>query len=623
MTAHDTQPTPPASTVDRARALGGRLLRFVLRVSPSEQQRVFALTILIGGVCGLAAVLFHLLIRGLEAVLIDRAMAAPGHAFVFWTVVTPTLGALLSGLVLHYFLPSARGSGIPQVKYIYAVKSGRVRLRDALGKLVVASVQIGSGSSLGREGPTVQICAGIATSLGRMTAISPQNVRRLLPVGSAAGIAAAFNAPIAAVTFVIEELVRGLDQTVLSGVVVAAALAAVIERSILGSHPVLDVERDYGLNHASSLIVYAMLGVAAALLARVFCAGLLRLRAWFLARRGPMRWALPAVGGLVTGLLAVLMSLTLNTGGVTGGGYATLSTALAGSLSLELMIALALAKMVATAFCYSSGGAGGIFAPVLFIGAMLGGSFGYLDELVLGHTDTELGAFALVGMGAFFAAVIRAPMTSVLIIFEMTGGYGLVLPLMIANTTAYFIAWRLERMSIYDALLEQDGLHLPHTQDTATALTALQVSDAMTTELVVLPGAMGVSEALESVTGKAFSVYPVIGADGSLLGLVSEARLRRRVAEDRGAEPLAQHARAESYLRSDQMLVDAVVQMTSQGARQMAVVDPAKSERLVGMLAMSDVMRAHTRAAQPPNHDAVAEPTSQKPVAWTSRDTRW
>ena len=238
-------------------------LRLFLRALPSEQRRVFALTILIGVLCGLAAVAFHLSIRYAESHLIKRAMSAPGHSWVWWTVLTPTLGGLLSGALLQYVVPDARGSGIPQVKVAYAVRGGKLSFtHSTIGKFLIGTLQIGSGASLGREGPTVQICAGIASLLGRAAALSRDNLKRLLPVGAAAGIAAAFNAPIAAVTFTVEEVVGDLDQTVLSGVIVAAALAAVVERSVLGEHPVFDVPPGYGLRHASSLLLYAGLGVA-------------------------------------------------------------------------------------------------------------------------------------------------------------------------------------------------------------------------------------------------------------------------------------------------------------------------------------------------------------------------
>ncbi len=446
-----------------AAALAAWLGERLRRLLPNEAQHLFALTLAVGAVCGLVAVAFHLSIQAVEHLLIDRALHASGSSWMVWTVVTPALGGLLAGLALTYVVPGARGSGVPQVKQAFATEGGRIRLRDAFGKFVLGSLQIGSGASLGREGPTVQICAGAASALARATALPVRNMRRLLPVGVAAGIAAAFNAPIAAVTFTIEEIVGTLDQAILSGVVVAAALAAVIERGILGVHPVIEVAQAYGLDHLSSLLCYALLGVAAGAVSVGFTDALLGVRLWFRRRRLLPRWAHPAVGGLVTGVIAVLVLYFLGTTGITGGGYQALGHALGGSLELRVLLALGAAKLVATVLSYSSGGAGGIFAPSLFVGAMLGGAFGYLDVAALGHEQSQLGAFALVGMGAVFAGVIRAPITSVLIIFEMTGGYGLVLPLMLANMTAYALARRWRATPIYEALLEQDGIHLPHT----------------------------------------------------------------------------------------------------------------------------------------------------------------
>ena len=428
----------------------------------SDESHLFALTLVVGVVCGLVAVAFHLSIRAAEHALIDRAMGTPGLEGWALTIITPMLGGLAAGAALTWLAPGARGSGIPQIKQAFAIEGGRVRLRDAVGKFIISAVQIGSGASLGREGPTVQICAGATSALARLTALPTKSVRRLLPVGVAAGIAAAFNAPIAAVTFTIEEIVGSLDHAVLSGVVVAAALAAVIERGILGVHPVIVVERAYALDHVSSLPVFALMGVSAGIISVTFTDSLLKLRAGFATFRLIPRWAHPAVGGLVSGLLAAVALHVLGTTGVTGGGYDTLTDSLGGKLGFQVLLALGLAKMIATVFSYSSGGAGGIFAPSLFMGAMLGGAFGYLDVLIFDHEDLQRGAFALVGMGAVFAGVIRAPITSVLIIFEMTGGYGLVLPLMLANMTSYIVARRLRPRPIYEELLLQDGIELPH-----------------------------------------------------------------------------------------------------------------------------------------------------------------
>ncbi len=313
----------------RWRAFKLRLLRSFMWFVPNESQRVFILTLVIGAVCGVAAVSFHLAIIWAEGLLIEPALDAASRGGAILAILTPALGGLASGVLLYFVVPGARGSGIPQVKVAYAVKGGRLPLRDTLGKFLIGTLQIGSGASLGREGPTVHICAGIASALGQTFALSQKNVKRLLPVGVAAGIAAAFNAPIAAVTFTIEEVVGDLDQTVLSGVIVAAALAAVIERAILGEHPVFTITETYGLHYASSLVLYAVLGLAAGGVSLLFSESLLKVRAFFQRMTLVPAWAQPALGGLVTGILILAAMYLFQTRGINGGGYETLSAALA------------------------------------------------------------------------------------------------------------------------------------------------------------------------------------------------------------------------------------------------------------------------------------------------------
>jgi CIC family chloride channel protein len=566
-----------------------KLVRWSL---PNESQHLFALTLVLGGVCGLVAVAFHLAIRASEALMIQRALHASGSSWMAWTVFTPTLGGLLAGALLTWVVPGARGSGIPQVKQSFAAEGGRVRFRDAVGKFFISALQIGSGASLGREGPTAQICAGVASLIGRVTALPPRNMRRLTPVGVAAGIAAAFNAPIAAVTFTIEEIVGTLDQAVLSGVVVAAALAAIIERGILGVHPVIEVKQAYGLEHASSLMFYGLLGIAAAFVSIVFTDGLLKLRAGFRQLRSVPAWTHPAIGGLVTGVLAVVMLRFFATGGINGGGYDTLGRALAGELGLRVLLVLCVAKLVATVFSYSSGGAGGIFAPSLFVGAMLGGAVGHLDVLLLGHESRQLGAFALVGMGAVFAGVVRAPITSVLIIFEMTGAYGLVLPLMLANMTSYVIARRLRPTPIYEALLAQDGIVLPHDKPVAHPLEQLLVSNAMTSDVISVQPSQTSSEAIALVSSTNFNTLPVVDASGAVLGTVSVSQLRAATDDD-----IASLVEEAPTIRCDTPLLRAIVSMNDLGVRQLLVVDAESETRLVGILTISDVLRAHARTA--------------------------
>jgi len=429
---------------------------------PNERQRLLAITIVAGGICGLSAVAFHISATWLYGTMIDRAASAPGHAWIWWTVLAPALGGLVAGLGLTYWVPAAAGSGIPQVKTAYTFRAGAITIKETIGKFVLCAFQLGSGASLGVEGPTVQICAGVSSLLSRATRLSGINRKRMTSVGMAAGIAAAFNAPIAAVTFTLEELIGALDQTMLSGVIVAAALAAVVEHGILGSNPIFHVPRlqTYTLAKASSLVWYALLGLLAALISVAFTDSLLWLRKWFRSLQSVPRWIQPAIGGAATGSFAVVALLFFHVNGIAGDPYKTLTQALLGNLPVAAMAVLCVLKLAATVTSYSSGGSGGIFAPALFMGGMLGGAVGYLDVMLFHHPADSIGAFAVVGMGAVFAGIVRAPMTSILIIFEMTSGYGLVLPMMIANMSAFALARHWRRTPVYEALLEQDGIYL-------------------------------------------------------------------------------------------------------------------------------------------------------------------
>jgi len=601
-------PTSSRARLQLWRVQLGRALR---RVVPSESQRLFAMTLVIGGACGLAAVGFHFAIAFAEHALIERAMAAPGHSFMVWSVVCPGIGGLVAGLLLQYVIPGARGSGIPQVKVAYASREGVVPLRDAIGKFVLGSMQIGSGASLGREGPTVQICAGLASFLARFAPISAQGRRRLLPVGAAAGIAAAFNAPIAAVTFTIEEVVGRLDQTVLSGVIVAAALAAVIERSVLDTHPIFDVPQQFGLTNARSLLVYAALGVAAAGVAVVFTDGLLGVRARFRASKLPL-WAQPAVGGVVTGVLIVGALAGLRSGGINGGGYDVVRRALSGDLPVKVMLILCALKLVATVFSYGSGGAGGIFAPSLFMGAMLGGAFGSLDHTLFGHaTENSVGAFALVGMGAVFSATIRAPMTSVLIIVEMTSGYSLILPLMIANMSAYVIARHFRPEPIYEALLAQDGIHLRERAvlDTLAELKLEQVIRKHDAGFVTFSPATSATELLAEVARGGVQVaFPVLDASDDLVGLIYMEDLAILKAEPElmlvvNASDLM---RPPTSVRADEDLRTAFELMRDEGLREVPVRD--EDGRVVGFIDQASIVEAFLRASGPAGRTRASLP---------------
>jgi len=561
---------------------------------------MLALTIAVGIACGLVAVAFHEAIGFAENLLILPVVRDRPSGWIARTLALPTIGGLGAGAVLTYVIPAARGSGIPQVKASYAGKYPRVRLRDAIGKFFLVTFQIGCGASLGREGPTVQICAGVADALGRVFRVSEQARRKLIPVGAAAAIAAAFNAPIAAVTFTIEEIVGKLDDNVLSGAIIAAALAAVIERSILGVHPVLTVRGTYGLDDWRSLVLYAGLGVTAAAASILLYDGLVKLRLVFRNMKLVPEWMRPGIGGLVTGALAVAVISTTGTTGVTGGGYASLESALSGELVVKVMLVLCVAKGLATSFSYSSGGAGGIFAPTLFVGAMLGGAFGSLDESLFHHPPKTMGAFALVGMGAVFSGTIRAPMTSVLIIVEMTSGYSLILPLMIANMSSYVIARRFRPTPIYEALLAQDGIEL-HDRQLVEVMETFTLADLTVKDRPFVsfePGATA-SEVLRRTSEPSWQdVFPVLDAQARMLGVITNEELRILAAEPGLALVVTavDLMRPPVFVTHGSPLRTAFDLMRREGIRDLPVL--GEDGRILGFLDEGSLAHAYLKASE-------------------------
>jgi CIC family chloride channel protein len=461
--------------------------------------------------------------------------------------------------------------------------------------MFLSAFNIGTGASLGREGPTVQICAAIASVLGRMFAISRKRLQSLIPVGAAAGLAAAFNTPIAAVTFTLEEILGQTSSRPLGSIVIAAVIAAVIERAILGEHALFNVPA-YRLNSAIELIFYAVLGLCAGLAAVAFNESLLRLRAFFKKQTVVPQWATPGVGGLILGCVGIVALYLTGSSSIFGVGYGQLGIALQTSLPLKILIVLGIGKLIGTVVSYSSGSSGGIFGPSLYIGGMLGGAVGLGAQHLLGNPATQPGAFALVGMGAVFAGIVRAPVTSIIIIFEMTNNYSIILPLMIANITSYLLASELSPTPIYDALLAQDGIHLPHEQ--RHALKQLPVSATMTAPVETLADGQTVGEVfarLEALPNH-FHAYPVIDADGYLVGVCTFNDLKRALSEDKPNLGILEAAQKEvQTITARATLDEALVKMGKNGVSQLPVVDHAEANRVIGIITLADIARTLAR----------------------------
>ncbi len=566
--------------------------RLFQRLRLPSNQKYFILTITIAVACGLTAVSYHYLIRLISSNVIERVIVLDGTSRIVWMMIVPPLGGLAAGLLIYYFAPEARGSGIPQVKIAYTMEYGRVPMRTAIGKAVISALCVGSGASLGREGPTVQICAAISHALARLFAIPRHRLMNQLPVGAAAAIAAAFNTPIAAVTFALEEIIGDLNQKLAASIVVAAVIASAIERWLLGAHPLFTGANIYNLNHPTELFAYAALGIAAGGVGVIFAKLILWLRMAFRDRLHVPIWSKPAIGGLIIGTIGFWQPQAL------GLGLDFLGTVLQGKdqLIFKAVLALLAAKMLASSFSYGSGMSGGVLGPSMFIGGMLGASIWHVVVYLNPSASLEQGAFALVGMGAVFAAVIRVPITSILLIFEMTYNYEIILPVMIANALAYAVASRLFQLSIYEAFLFQDGIHLGQTP-AADALSRITAASVMTRDVVTLPDDVTIAEALDVVGRLEFNGYPVLH-DGVIVGIITTNDLRRYEAEGKQQTAIADSmVKKVIHAHPDQTLDTVVLKLAQRELSQIPVVSRSDDTRLLGIITLRDIARVQARLA--------------------------
>jgi CIC family chloride channel protein len=440
------------------------LLRSVFR----EDRFFLILSVFIGIFSGLAVVCFRFAIGWCRIYLLGSGTVLTPVRLV----LAPTLAGLaIAVLVIHVF-PLARGSGVNQTKAALFIYNGEIPLRTAVGKFITAALAIGSGHSLGPEDPSLQIGASLASALGRRMKLSRDRMRLIAPVGAAAGLAAAFNAPISAVLFVIEEVIGRWTAGILGSVVLSAVSSVVVMRWFLGSESMFRIP-PVQLERPSELIAYSILGVVGGLASVIFSSGVGALRPRFKAMPRWTQYFQPAIAGLLIGIIAVLGAPQ-----VMGAGYEYIDEAMHGQFTWQFLALLAGLKIVATLLSFVSGTPGGMFAPTLFIGAMLGAAVGGAEHWLLPHLTVSPGTYALVGMGVLFAGFLRAPMTSVFMVLEVSGNYSIILPVIIANTIAYVISRALQPIAIFDVLTRQDGLDLPSMEEQREE-GILRVEDAM------------------------------------------------------------------------------------------------------------------------------------------------
>lgn len=442
--------------------------RSIWRLVFREDRLFLILSVFIGIFSGLAVVCFRFAIDWARLYLLGTGVVLTPVRML----LAPSLAGLVIAVLVIHFFPAARGSGVNQTKAALYIFNGNIPFRTAVGKFITSALAIGSGHSLGPEDPSLQIGACIASALGRKMRLERDRMRLIAPVGAAAGLAAAFNAPISAVLFVIEEVIGRWTAGILGSVVLSAVSSVVVMRWFLGSESLFRIPA-VEMKRPTELIAYAVLGVVGGLAAVTFSSGIAWLRPLCKSLPRWTQYLQPAVAGLLIGMIAVLGAPQ-----VMGAGYEYIDQAMHGQFTWEFLAILAGLKILATLLSFVSGTPGGMFAPTLFIGAMLGAAVGGAEHVLLPHLTGSPGTYALVGMGVLFAGFLRAPMTSVFMVLEVSGNYSIILPVIVANTFAYVISRGLQPTAIFDLLTRQDGLELPSMEEQREE-GILRVEDAM------------------------------------------------------------------------------------------------------------------------------------------------
>ena len=551
-----------------------------------EDRFFLLLAVLIGVLSGLVVVCFRLAIEWTQITLLGPSLS---HSFPR-VVLAPVIAGIVVALLAIHVFPRVRGSGVNQVKSAMYISNGYVPFSTVIGKFVACALAIGSGQSLGPEDPSLLMGAGIASLIGRSLRLSQEKVRLIAPVGAAAGLAAAFNAPISAVLFVIEEVIGTWSAGVLGAIVLAAVSSVVTMRAFLGAESLFRVP-PFRVAGPGEMLAYVVLGVAGG------AASLLLLK-WIVYARPKMqelpRWTeyfQPAAAGLLIGLIGIRVPQVM------GAGYAIVDQAMHGQFGWQLLLLLAGLKLLATGFSFLSGTPGGMFAPVIFIGAMLGGAVGSIEHHFFPALTATIGTFALVGIGTLFAGFLRTPITAVFMVIELSGNYTAILPVIISTMIAYGISRAYQKVPLFDLLARQEGIVLPSIEE-RREMTSFVVEDAMRTDgvLVSEPGDH-IVEVAKQAEAHPEAALLLRMRPGEWWLLDREDVLRLAPDAARTTTPI--HAKSKGpvpYLFRDQSLAEALQVMGDWPV--LPVASRADLAKLEGILTLADTLHAFRKTPQ-------------------------
>ena len=551
----------------------------------SYETKLLILSFVVGIIGGYGAILFRFMIKGFHYAFThetDALFGFMGHGYV---ILIPAIGGLLVGVITTFFADEAKGHGVPEVMNAVLLKGGKIRPKVSVAKILASAICIGSGGSAGREGPIVQIGSAFASTLGQVLRLSDSMIKRLVAAGAAAGISATFNAPIGGVIFGLEVILGEYTATNFGTLVIAAVTAQFITRIHLGNIHDFDLPQ-FTVVSPVEMVFYGILGVLSAFVAVAFIKMLYKSEDLFNHIPHVPSWMLPAIGGLGVGLIGFFFPQVL------GVGYDVMTSAIIGQYSVGLVLALVVIKLISTSLTLGSGGSGGIFSPSLFMGAMLGAGMGMLLHQWFPTMTATPGAYAIVGMAAVFAAGTRAPITAVLILFEMTNTYEIILPLMVAVVIATYCAAKLKRDTLYTEKLSRRGINVFALKE-RNNLDYMKVSDIMSSNGEIISNRYNFSKMLDLIRNSSHSCFISVDDDGKLAGIVSLKDLRDAVFE-KGMDHviLAQDLATKDVLtvRPSDTLNDALKKFGTRDVELLPVVDSTAGGKVLGCVSRKNVI---------------------------------
>jgi CIC family chloride channel protein len=567
--------------------------RILKLLKTNEHTTMAILAVIVGLASGIGAVgfrhlilLFQTISYGTDGNLLQLAQATPWYLRLW----IPAAGGLVVGPLVYFFAREAKGHGVPEVMESVALRSGIIRKRIVLIKSLASAICIGTGGSVGREGPIVQIGSAIGSTIGQVLKISADRIRTLVGCGAAAGIAATFNAPIAGSMFALEVVLGDFGLATFSPIVISSVVATAISRHFLGNAPAFLVPA-YELFSAWEFPLYVMLGLFCALVAVSFTSVLYRFEDLFDGMKFP-DYLKATLGGFILGAMGLVFPHVL------GVGYGTIDLALIGNLSWWLLLLLAACKILATSITIGSGGSGGIFAPSLFMGAMAGGVFGTLAHAVLPGVTASSGAYSIVGMGAVVSGTTHGPMSAILILFEMTGDYKIILPLMIACIISYLTSSQLLQESIYTLKLARRGINIRGGKE-VNVLKSMPVRDVMNPHPETMPENLSLREFSERISKSKHNSFPIVNKDGNLTGILSFLDYHDAVFDENLKDLIVAKDLATLNVVTvsiDDNLYSALEKITSKDFSILPVVDKDNPSVLLGVLTRRDIMGAYNKA---------------------------